>query len=203
MLLGKWLQSAVVLTMVRELTACGQSKATRSSAVLLVALLSQSPMSVAQSIPLPESIYGTSSVEFGPNYTDGSLVGCTLIYRALIRDYVYRIGEPSLVYGSFGLMTVKDKVGGVLKVVVEDFSVTNGKLTNTPSQPARANMRTAAGLTTAQSFVSSSPSDQPGGLFSIFRADENFMGLLIASMENQKAIVMFNRRVGGMMSRWN
>ena len=169
-----------------------------AAAVLFVALLSQSPTSVAQSIPLPEAIYGTNSVEFGPNYTDGSLVGCTLIYRALIRDYVYRIGEPSLVYGSFGLMTVKGQVGGVLKVVVEDFSVTNGKLITTPTQPARANIRTATGLTTTQSFVASSASDQPGGLFSVFRADENFINLLIASMESQKATVMFNRRAGGM-----
>lgn len=171
---------------------------TRTSWAALVAALHFSSLGFAQQLPVPEKLLGTTHVTNEPTYGSGVVVGCGLSYKALIRDWKYRQGALSVVYGSFGAIKSNSNgtLGGYLKVVVLDLSINGGQLAETPNAPAFAYLLTNNGIGTSSDQVGGGPSDQPGGLFSVFRPNGNFLPVIEQAMASQAVKVMFRRQGG-------
>jgi hypothetical protein len=168
--------------------------------VALIVALSFAPTVHAQQVPVPEKMLGTTYVVSEPTYGSGVLLGCGLSYKALIRDWKYRQGEPSVVFGSFGAMKANQgsALGGFLKLVVQDLSVRGNDIANTPNAPAFAYLLSSGALSTAGDRVGGGASDQPGGLFTVFRLDGNFLEVIGQAVGSQKVKVMFRRQGGSL-----
>ena len=67
------------------------------------------------------SMYGTTSVSFQPLRSEGSLVGCTLVYQAVAADFAYREGSPILVLGNIGVHLQQERLVIALKIGVNDL----------------------------------------------------------------------------------
>ncbi|MPZ36371.1 MAG: hypothetical protein GEV13_36400 [Rhodospirillales bacterium] len=168
-------------------------------AVLLVAVWVTRD-GLAQQIPIPERMVGTTNIVSEPTLSGGKLLGCGLTYRAVIRDWRYRQGDPSIVFGSFGLAKARadTALGGFLKVVVQDLSMDGGRLVTTPNMPTSAYLLSMKGVATADDRVGGGASDQPGGLFTVFSLGGSFLDVMTQAIEAQKVSVMFARRAGGL-----
>lgn len=152
----------------------------------------------AQTTRVPGTWVGTGFVVSQPSMQDGKTVTCGLTYKAFIQDQIYRQGAPSIIDGSFGLARVRDTIAGFLKIVVEDLSIENGEVRQTRAKPYAAYLATKDGQTTVASRRQSSASDQPGGLFTIFQADDAFLNVIAMVSAKGAATVWFSRRQGGL-----
>ena len=93
------------------------------SSAMISAVIFCATSSVAIAGPIEDALnpqLGTISVKFEPAFDEGNLYACTLIYKTLIRDYVYKSGGFSLINGNIGIVG-KDKILLVnLKVIGYD-----------------------------------------------------------------------------------
>lgn len=77
---------------------------------------------------------GTISVEVTPNFTDGRLDGCSIGFRTLAQDWIYKQGAFIAVSGGFGVMTIKGTYAAYLKVTVHDVDPRTMQFTQPPSK---------------------------------------------------------------------
>ncbi|ACM36224.1 MULTISPECIES: hypothetical protein [Rhizobium/Agrobacterium group] len=138
-------------------------------------------------------IAGTQRVFAQPYMTGGKLAGCNLVFEARIRDYTYRQGQFIKVDGSIGIMGIGDKLGAVLKVVVNE--ITPPSLSFNPSPPSRAYLIGSKFETNVDSLVSADESDTPGSLFSVFQSSPT-AEIVLAALESKKITVAFNKKGG-------
>ena len=140
------------------------------------------------------AMLGTTSVEARPDFVDGRLRGCLLLFSALAQDHVYKQGNYISISGSFGLVGGKGKPLAVsLKVVLHDLNPVTMALT--PSPPATAYF-VSGYTTTKDEVVLSEKSDTPGALFAIFKAEQTFK-VLAEGLARDKVIIAFTRNLGG------
>ena len=111
---------------------------------------------------------GTLSVEVNPSFAGGSLVACTIDFRVLVRDTIYKQGALVAVSGYLGLAEANNNVVGVLKVSLNDVdaSAVGGFKT---TAPAGAYLL-VGNKTNKENEVGKGPSD-PGSLLVIFDLD--------------------------------
>jgi hypothetical protein len=104
------------------------------------------------------------------------------------------------VFGSFGVMKANQgsALGGFLKLVLQDLSLRGTELVNTPNAPAFAYLLSSGGLNTAGDRVGGGASDQPGGLFTVFRLGGNFLEVIGQAVASQTVKVMFRRQGGSL-----
>jgi hypothetical protein len=105
---------------------------------------------------------GTISVEVTPNFAGGRLDGCSIGFRTLTQDWIFKQGAFVAVSGGFGVMTLKGTFAAYLKVTVHDVDPRTMQFT--PSPPASAYF-VAGNTTTKNAIVGSYPSDTPGTIF--------------------------------------
>jgi hypothetical protein len=137
---------------------------------------------------------GTISVTTIPQFSQGELWSCAVDYNVLARDWVYRQGGFITVSGGFGVMQVKKRLAGYLKVVLHDIDPRT--MAFTPSRPASAYFVTSDLSTSRNSVIDTSPSDVPGGIFVVLHAEPT-LRLIVNGFVNDKVVVAFNRRQNG------
>jgi hypothetical protein len=137
---------------------------------------------------------GTLSAEAQPNFTDGRLIGCTVVFGALAKDFTYMQGGYITVNGSFGIRSVQGELGATLKVVVHDTDPRTNSFT--PSPPASAYF-VSGNKTTKDAVVSNISSDTPGAIFVVLRP-ETVLPILMEGLERSKVTIAFARKRGGM-----
>ncbi|MGY4366109.1 hypothetical protein ACVW1A_002174 [Bradyrhizobium sp. LB1.3] len=137
---------------------------------------------------------GTLSSQAAPVFTEGVLTGCGVTFAALIRDFTYRTGGFARVDGSFNLMTAKNNIGILLKVVVNDFEDTTYRLM--PNAPVSAFF--VSGNATSRPYLvnQSLGTDTPGAIVAVYNAEQTFAMLLKAVGEGVVTIA-FARKKGG------
>ena len=92
---------------------------------------------------------GTISVEVTPNFTDSRVDGCSIGFRTLAQDWIYKQGAFIAVNSGFGVMTIKGTYAAYLKVTVHDVDPRTMQFT--PSPPAGAYF--VAGNTTTKNAI--------------------------------------------------
>jgi hypothetical protein len=80
------------------------------------------------------SLLGTIEVRVTPNFAGGRLDGCSIGFRTLTQDWIYKQGAFVTVSGGFGVMNIKGTYMSYLKVTVHDVDTSTMKYT--PSPPA-------------------------------------------------------------------
>ena len=162
--------------------------------VAICATSSGLPLALAASIDEAfNPLVGTLSTKAEPTFRRGDLVGCTLAYAALAKDFVYKQGAFIAISGSFGLMAANGNVGLTLKVVVEDIDPDTAQLKR--SAPTTAHLVSGNG-TSKDELMSAASSDTDGGFSAIFKAEQT-LEMLLQGISDEKITVAFARTVGG------
>ncbi len=130
----------------------------RTAIGLLLALL------VALPVGAQEGLLGTKSIEFNRLSTQGRIFGCSLVYKALIRDHVYKQGGLVLVHGNISLTGGKGNIIVSLKVILNDMKVSSSGISDTPSKPHFAYLQSGDGRNNVSSFIRKFGLDTPGAL---------------------------------------
>ena len=158
----------------------------------LVLIIAWPLKSLAETANNPlDTLSGTLAVYHQPYLVGGKLQGCQIMFEHLMRDWVTRRGQFIRVDGSISLMyPAPQKLGATLKIVVNeiDLKTMNFKA----SAPTRAFLIDDDYSTTIQSIVSSTASDTPGGLFSIYQVSPTFE-IVLKAIQSNKLRVGFDR----------
>src|SRR5262245_37405961 len=136
---------------------------------------------------------GTISVEVTPNFADGRLDGCSIGFRTLAQDWIYKQGAFIAVSGGFGVMTIKGTYAAYLKVTVHDVDPLTMQFT--PSPPASAYF-VAGNTTTKNAIVGSIPSDEPGTIFVVSHVGPTFP-VFSKGLADGKVTIAFARKKDG------
>lgn len=159
--------------------------------------LSVSAPAGAQHIPLPAALYGTMEVKSESSTSGGNLTGCNLAYRTLIRDWIHRQGQASIVIGKFGVALNEAGVAqGHLKVVVSDLSPGDKDLVATPNRPQSIYL-TSEGHNTLKARISQRETEPAGALSAVFELDAQFLGIIEDVLNTERVNVMFAREKNG------
>lgn len=140
-------------------------------------------------------LVGTQSVSFQPQSQNGELIGCTLEFDALVRDWKYRNGGLLKLSGSFGILAPGGSVGAMQKLTVSHFDFSSGVLQVVPSSPSRLYMRDTNFRSNIASLVNASESDAPGSIFAVYNLSPT-MEIILSGIENGAVVVGFNQLDG-------
>jgi hypothetical protein len=136
---------------------------------------------------------GTIEVVVTPNFSGGRLEGCSIGFRTLTQDWIYKQGAFITVSGGFGVMNIKGTYAGYLKVTVHDVDPRTMQFT--PSPPASAYF-VAGNKTTKDAIVSSGPSDLPGTIFVVSHVGPTF-SVFGKGLADGKVTIAFARKKDG------
>lgn len=142
-----------------------------------------------------DALSGTLRVYHEPAMSNGQLDGCQLLFEVLQRDWTYRAGGFIRVSGHVAIMAMGSppRIGTTLKVVVNEVSLKD--LSVYPQAPTRAYIIGPDHTTSTKSLVSSSKSDTPGGLFSIFQLEPT-INYIFSALETHKLVIAFDKGGG-------
>lgn len=135
---------------------------------------------------------GTLRVVGAPIMTGGALTGCQITFDAMIRDYTYRQGAFIGVSGGVAIMNTQHKLGATVKVVVIGLDQAGEAA---PSRPSRAYLISASYATNLGSLVTSTASDQPGGLFAVYQIEPTIK-IVADSLSARRLVFAFNQNGG-------
>jgi len=130
-----------------------------------------------------------------PYLSEGKLTGCTLVFAAFVPDNAYSQGRFIRVDGNVGLMKAGATLGSTLKVAVQEMVRSGNTVKMVPAAPKRAYVIGPNYQTNLQSYVSSYPSDTPGGLFSVFQVSPT-LDFLVEALSQNRLTIAFNRADG-------
>ena len=125
-------------------------------------------------------LQGTLSVSSSPQMSEGKLTGCTLVFEVLQQDFVYLQGNFVRVSGNVGFMEGQGNIAAIVKVVAMEIDPDLADLGKRLLPPDRAYIVAGNLSTNFGSLVSSSPSDTPGALFSIYQLEPSIDMILEA-----------------------
>ena len=166
----------------------------RAASLAVVAICATSggpPLALATPIGQAfNPLVGTLSTKAEPSFRGGELVGCTLVYAALAKDFTYKQGALIAIRGSFGLVAESRNVGVTLKVVVGDIDPDT-----TQRKPTTAYLVSGNG-TSKDALISAASSDTDGGFSAIFKAEQT-LEMLLQGISDGKVTVALARTVGG------
>lgn len=139
-----------------------------------------------------ESIAGTHSVTFQPVQAAGTLIGCSLIYRAAQFDHVYLGGTPVIALGNIGIKQVGANMALTLKVGVKPLTGNSPFVSPTFAYLQTKNASTAKVKQTGQEV-------EKGFRYVVYSFFEPSVQQVIDEMiESGKVTLAFNRKLNGM-----
>lgn len=169
-------------------TARWAIRGSRLVSVVLPLLLAPRAPVIAQD--WAADLVGTWSVSSQPVMSDGTLIGCTLVYDVFYQDWTYRGGGFVRVSGHVGFLHGQNAIGAALKVAVNEIDPYAAQLEMVPSAPFRAYIVADDFSTNLPSLVTSGPSDTPGALYSVFQLSPTFE-MVMAALESQHLTIAF------------
>lgn len=138
-----------------------------------------------------DDLTGTYSVTFQPLTSAGEILGCSLVYQAVLRDYVYKEGAPVMAVGN---ITLWGRGPGLsLKLGLSNLLSQN----RTVEAPHGAFIKTKNG-TTAGAMVNSHDSDMAGYRVFVYKLDEKSLKVLEDLVAGENPTIGFNRNVNGL-----
>lgn len=138
------------------------------------------------------SFAGTHSVTFQPVQAAGTLIGCSLVYRAVQFDHAYLEGKPVIAIGNIGLHQTGGKMGFTLKVGVKPLAGNSPFVSPTFAYLQTKNTSTAKVKQTGQEV-------EKGFLYVVYSFSEPTVQQVIDEMiESGKVTLAFNRTLNGM-----
>ena len=163
---------------------------------IVLALLSSDRTATAKE-PIDQLLanrLGTISTFAEPVFANGLLTGCSVNFNTLVRDFTYEAGTFAKVEGSFNLMTAKDSLGVLLKIVVHDFDPKTYDLV--PGKPVAA-LFVSGNATSLPFLIRSLETDTPGAVVAVYDAEKTYP-MLVQGLSAGTVTVAFARAVGGM-----
>jgi len=80
---------------------------------LLIGVTFSSVTESEEKLPIPEDFIGTWFVNFHVVKNEGQLTACSLEFKAIFKDYVYRNGDAEIATGSIALMKGEKRDAGI------------------------------------------------------------------------------------------
>jgi hypothetical protein len=171
----------------------------RVSMMFLAALLGLfNSIGQASSIDALDSILGTTSVSFSEQRRQGSFIGCSMEYKAIIRDHVYAKGAPYTIVGSLSVSLNKDNLPVLgLKIGTHRIDVRGNDLEFIPQRPFFSYLASPQGQNNAREVLGTYDSDTEGSKFFVFDFSEHTLALLLSLKTTKQLKIYFNRHEGG------
>jgi hypothetical protein len=166
-------------------------------ATIWLLLMASTSSAEAQMPSIPDALFGTAFVKSEVAYSGGVPTGCSVNYKVLVKDNVYKGGAPTAFDGSFGLIKAPGKLGGYVKGTIIDFAFSGGQLRDTKTLPASLYLVTDKGTSTAGATVASTPSDVPQYLFSVVGLPQ-MLQVIDEALAARKIMLTAARKPGGM-----
>lgn len=168
---------------------------------LLTAMLFISSSAYAEVNGALSSLIGTLEITSSRTSANGKLIGCEILYAAMIFDNTYSQGAPYIVKGSLGVNGISNNSNLALGLKVATYRLypqNNGDVSTKPERPYLAYLKAANGINNVNGYLNKSDSDNmDGGVFYVYKFDARLAEML-AEMANTKTIsIVFNRREGG------
>jgi hypothetical protein len=145
----------------------------------------------------PLSVVGTIEVLFSSEQTAGVIDACTLGYRVIGQDNVYRSGAPFAIAGNISYGNYANRSSSYLKIKIGVFDTLDFSVK--PEPPFFAYIQTAH-ATTARSLIKQFDSPDPnmsGFRHFSFAFDENLVKVLTDLVAGAPVTIGFNRKKGG------
>jgi hypothetical protein len=168
---------------------------------LLTAMLFISSSAYAEVNGALSSLIGTLEITSSRTSANGKLIGCEILYGAMIFDNTYSQGAPYIVKGSLGVNGISNNSNLALGLKVATYRLypqNNGDVSTKPERPYLAYLKAANGINNVNGYLNKSDSDNmDGGVFYVYKFDARLADIL-GQMSNTKTIsIVFNRREGG------
>jgi hypothetical protein len=135
------------------------------------------------------ALFGTQSVVFEPIGAGTSLVGCSLIYKAVTADASYNNGKPALVAGNIGITRTQAFTMLTLKIGFADLGSPNGRF----AAPYFVHLQNTKSTTSKSPY---SVFADRGGLRVSLALDDAASGIVQEMLETGKVTIVFNPRRG-------
>ncbi|MEO7861758.1 MAG: hypothetical protein ABIU05_15250 [Nitrospirales bacterium] len=162
---------------------------------LIAAAIVASTANPLQALDL-SSLTGTTEVQFQPMQSAGIKEGCTLVYRAVGRDYTNRKGNLISLAGNVGYQTNKQRNNVVLSLKIGMIdSLDHGAR---PEAPFFAYLQSPHGTTAKSELVQFDSPDMPGFRVFVYELDEDVLKVYKDIVDGVPVTIGFNRRKGGL-----
>lgn len=149
------------------------------------------PETHAQDLSL---LAGTYEIAFRQILTEGSLNGCSLVFKASALDDAYKNGRPVILSGNVTFYAQKKEKTMVmaLKLGLLDVFGQNVQW----EEPNFAYLMTQQG-STAKGMITESGTDTPGYRLFVYQIDDQGFLVMKNLIEEHAVIIGFNRKKGG------
>lgn len=139
-----------------------------------------------------DSIAGAHAVTFQPTQAGGTLIGCSLVYRAVQFDYAYLGGKPVVAVGNISVKANGGKMALTLKVGVKALTGDTPFVSPTFAYIQTKNASTAKVKQVGQEI-------EKGFRYTVYSFYEPTVQQVVNDMiESQKVTLAFNRKVNGL-----
>lgn len=139
-----------------------------------------------------DSIAGAHSVTFQPVHAGGTLLGCSLVYRAVQFDHAYLGGKPVVAVGNIGVYQTDGKMAFTLKVGVKPLTGNSPFVSPTFTYLQTKNASTAKVKQTGQEV-------EKGFRYVVYSFfDPTVQQIIDEIIESGKVTLAFNRKPNGM-----
>ncbi len=132
-----------------------------------------------------------------PLTRNGELFGCEIEFKNLHWDSAYQ-HTRIVVSGSISMQQAQSTPYFTYKVVVEDLIENGPDVSAKPSTPASINLVAPNGRSTKGIEFVSKMSNTSGGRINVFGFSEQMTSIMTSIVENQSAVILFNRRPDGL-----
>lgn len=144
-----------------------------------------------------EPEFGTARSSGYPKTRNGELIGCEIDFTNLHWDSAYQHNRM-VVSGSISIYQMQGSPSFGFKVVVEDLIENGPNISAKPSTPASIILVAPNGRSTKDIKFLSEESDTPGGRINAYGFSDQFTEIITSIVENQSAVILFNRRPDGL-----
>jgi hypothetical protein len=139
------------------------------------------------------ALLGTMEVVTEPYLQNGKVVGCFYRFNSLVVDEKYVVNSLLKVDGSIGILFSGEVPGGILKLVVNRMTKSDGQIRSNYSAPSRAYLVKKDYSTTIDKVVTAAPGDGEGSLFTVFDAATAIAILTETATTDNKLTIAFNQ----------
>jgi hypothetical protein len=139
-----------------------------------------------------DSIAGAHAVTFQPVQAGGTLIGCSLVYRAVQFDHAYLGGKPVVALGNIGLNQTEGKMALTLKMGVKPLAGNSPFVSPTFTYLQTKNASTAKVKQAGREI-------ETGFRYVVYSFFEPTIQQVVNDMiESGKVTLAFNRKLNGM-----
>lgn len=144
----------------------------------------------------PSFLMGTMEIEFHPIQSAGIKSGCSLVYRVVSQDHVYRQGALIGIVGNISISTNKTRRDLGLSLKIGTINVLENS--PAPEPPYFAYIQTPHGTTARSKYLQFDSPDSPSSRIFLYQFSDDTMKVYGDIANGEPITIGFNRNENGL-----